>query len=142
MNPYFTDADMIKRVVAAAKRGVKVRIVVSQASNNTQATDAFKHHYADLIHAGAHVYEYPGAVVHAKIVVADDTAEFGTVNFDSWALYRNFEIGMMAKSPSVAQSFEDRLFDPDIAKSVQGTPPSGAWNRFKDWFWDRLSYFL
>ena len=34
MNPYFTDADMIQRVIAAAKRGVKVRIVVSQTSNN------------------------------------------------------------------------------------------------------------
>ena len=29
MNPYFTDEDIIQRVVAAAKRGVKVRIVVS-----------------------------------------------------------------------------------------------------------------
>ena len=28
MNPYFTDQDMIQRVIAAARRGVKVRIVV------------------------------------------------------------------------------------------------------------------
>ena len=34
MNPYFTDADMVQRLVAAAQRGVKVRIVVSETSNN------------------------------------------------------------------------------------------------------------
>ena len=92
MNPYFTDADIVQRVVAAAKRGVKVRIVVSGTSNNPQATAAFKHHYDALIDAGAQIWEYPGAVVHAKLIVADNTAVFGTVNLDAWALYRNFEI--------------------------------------------------
>jgi cardiolipin synthase len=142
MNPYVTDADMIQRLVAAARRGVKVRIVVSQTSNNPQATAALKAHYSDLIHAGAQIWEYPGAVVHAKIVVADDTVEFGTVNFDAWSLYRNYEISMMARSASAAQLFEERVFGPDIAKSVSGTAPGGLRARLKDWFWARLAYFL
>jgi hypothetical protein len=33
-NPYVTDADIIQRIIATAKRGVKVRIVTSQTSNN------------------------------------------------------------------------------------------------------------
>jgi cardiolipin synthase len=142
MNPYFTDADMIQRVVAAARRGVKVRIVVSQTSNNAQATAAFKRHYSALLQAGAQIWEYPGAVVHAKIVLADDTVVFGTVNFDAWALYRNFEVAMMARSASVASLFEQRVFGPDIARSHPGTPPAGLGARLKDWFWDRLAYFL
>ena len=103
MNPYFTDADMIQRVIAAARRGVKVRIVVSQTSNNAQATAALKYHYGDLIHAGVQIWEYPGAVVHAKLVVADDTVVFGTVNFDAWSLYRNYEVAMMARSAAAAK---------------------------------------
>jgi cardiolipin synthase len=142
MNPYFTDADLVQRVIAAAKRGVKVRIVVSQTSNNAQATAALKYHYSDLIHAGVQIWEYPGAVVHAKLIVADDTSVFGTVNFDAWALYRNFEVAMMARSAEVANLFEERVFGPDIAKSTAGTPPSGLGDRFKDWLWDRLAYFL
>ena len=142
MNPYFTDADMIQRLVAAAKRGVKVRIVVSETSNNAQATAALKHHYGDLLHAGAQIYEYPGAVVHAKLVVADDTVVFGTVNLDAWALYRNYEIAMMARSANTASLLEQRVFEPDIAKSRPGTPPTGLRTRFKDWVWDKLSYFL
>ena len=142
MNAYFTDADMIQRLVAAAKRGVKVRIVVSETSNNAQATAALKHHYADLLHAGAQIYEYPGAVVHAKLVVADDTVVFGTVNLDAWALYRNYEIAMMARSATTASLLEQRVFEPDIAKSRPGTAPTGLRTRFKDWVWDKLSYFL
>jgi cardiolipin synthase A/B len=142
MNPYFTDADMVQRLAAAARRGVKVRIVVSQTSNNAPATAALKHHYGDLIDAGATIYEYPGAVVHAKLVVADDTVVFGTVNLDAWALYRNYEIAMMARSAQTAALMEQRVFEPDIAKSRPGTPPSGLRTRFKDWTWDKLAYFL
>jgi cardiolipin synthase len=142
MNPYFTDADMVQRVIAAAKRGVKVRIVVSQTSNNSQATAALKYHYESLIKAGAQIWEYPGAVVHAKIVVADNTVVFGTVNFDAWSLYRNYEIAMMARSPATVKLFEERVFTPDIARSVPGTPPKGTLTRLKDWFWEKLAYFL
>jgi cardiolipin synthase len=142
MNPYITDADMIQRLIAAARRGVKVRIVVSQNSNNPQASAALKYHYGDLIHAGAQIWEYPGAVVHAKIVVADDTVVFGTVNFDAWSLYRNYEIAMMARSPEVANLFEERVFTPDIAKSKPGVAPTGLESRLRDWLWNELAYFL
>jgi cardiolipin synthase len=97
MNPYFTDRDMIERILAAARRGVNVRIVVSQKSNNNQATAALKHRYADFVAAGAELWELPGTVVHAKVVVADNVASFGTVHLDAWALYRNSEIMMMAR---------------------------------------------
>ena len=97
MNPYFTDRDMIERILAAARRGVKVRIVVSEIEQ-PQASAAFKHHYADLLAAGAEIWELPGTVVHAKVVVADDVVSFGTVNLDAWALYRNSEIMMIARS--------------------------------------------
>jgi cardiolipin synthase len=142
MNPYFTDADMIQRVIAAAKRGVKVRIVVSQTSNNPQATATLQYHYGDLIHAGVQIWEYPGAVVHAKLVVADDTAVFGTVNFDAWSLYRNYEVAMMARSAPVANLFEERIFNPDIARSHAGKPPGGIVAWAKEWFWNKLAYFL
>ena len=133
---------MIQRLVAAAKRGVEVRIIVSQTSNNAPASAALKHHYGDLIDAGALIYEYPGAVVHAKLVVADDAVVFGTVNLDAWALYRNYEIAMMARSAQTAGLIEQRVFEPDIAKSRPGTPPTGFRTRMKGWVWDKLSYFL
>jgi cardiolipin synthase len=142
MNPYLTDRDMIERILAAALRGVHVRLVVSETSNNTQASAALRHRYGDLIAAGVEIWELPGTVVHGKVVIADDVVSFGTVNLDSWALYRNSEIMMLARSPAAAALFEERLFEPDIARSRRGEPPSGTRERLESWLWDKLTSFL
>jgi cardiolipin synthase len=142
MNPYVTDSDILERLEAAARRGVRVRIVVSQKSNNAQATAAFKYHYGDLLRAGAQIFEYPGAVVHAKLMVADDSVIFGTVNIDAWALYRNYEVAMLARDPETVALFEERIFKPDITKSRPAKAAHGIRARLQHWFWDRLAYFL
>jgi cardiolipin synthase A/B len=142
MNPYLTDDEMIGRIVAAARRGVAVRVVVSEASNNGLATAAFRHRYAELLAAGAEVWEVSGTVVHAKVVVADDVASFGTVNLDAWALYRNSEIMILARSPELAALLEERLFGPDIARARRGVPPAGLRGRAESALADRLTYYL
>jgi cardiolipin synthase len=142
MNPYLTDRDMIERILAAARRGVKVRIVVSETSNNPQASAALEQHYGDLIAAGVEIWELPGTVVHAKVVVADDVVSFGTLNLDAWALYRDAEIAMVARSAEAAALFEERLFEPDIARSTRGEARTGTRDRLGSWIWDKLGYFL
>ena len=142
MNPYLTDPDLIARIVAAARRGVKVRVVVSNRSNNGLATAALRHRYAELFEAGVELWELPGTVVHAKVVVADDVVSFGTVNLDAWALYRNWEIMMIAHSPETAALLEERLFEPDIARSKRGEPPSGRRNQLESWLCDKLTFFV
>jgi cardiolipin synthase A/B len=142
MNPYVTDRGMIDRIVAAARRGVQVRLVVSKTSNNGQASAALKHRYPDLIEEGVAVWELPDTVVHAKVLVADDVVSFGTVNLDAWALYRNSEIMMIAKSPEAAALIEERLFEPDIARASPGEPPSTPQERRQSWLWNKLSPLL
>ena len=142
MNPYLTDRDMLERIIAAARRGVRVRLVVSETSNNAQASAALGHRYDDLIGAGVEIWELPGTVVHAKVVVADDVVSFGTVNLDSWALYRNSEIMIIAHSAETAALFEKRLFEPDIGRSQRGEPPSGVRDGLQSRLWDKLTYFL
>jgi cardiolipin synthase len=133
---------MVERILAAARRGVKVRVVVSEKSNNPQATAALRHRYAELLAAGAEMWELPGTVVHAKVVVADEVVSFGTVNLDAWALYRNSEIMMIAHSPEAAALFSERLLEPDIARSNPGRPPSGTRQRVESWLCDKLTYYL
>jgi phosphatidylserine/phosphatidylglycerophosphate/cardiolipin synthase-like enzyme len=103
---------------------------------------ALAHRYADLLDAGVEVWELPGTVVHAKVVVADDIVSFGTVNLDAWALYRNSEIMMIARSADAAALIEQRLFEPDIACSNPGRPPSIPKERFQSWLWNKLSFLL
>jgi cardiolipin synthase A/B len=142
INPYLTDPDIVERVLGAARRGVKVRIVVSRTSNSFAATAALRHRYSELGAAGAEVWELPGTVVHAKVVVADDVVSFGTVNHDAWALYRNSELMMIARSPELAALVRERLFEPDISRSARGEPPSGTRERLESWLCDKLTYYI
>ena len=86
--------------------------------------------------------EYPGAVVHAKVLIADDQVSFGTLNFDGWALYRDFELGMIVQDPTTVEQFETRLFEPDIGRSQPAQPPDGLVDRASAWMWDKFGYFL
>jgi cardiolipin synthase A/B len=142
INPYVTDPDIVERVLDAARRGVKVRIVVSKTSNSVVASAALRHQYAELDAAGVEVWELPGAVVHAKVAVADDVVSFGTVNLDAWALYRNSELMMLARSPELAALVRERVFEPDIARSDRGAPASGPRERLESWLSDKLRYYI
>jgi len=64
------------------------------------------------------------------------------VNLDAWALYRNSEIMMIARSAEVAALIEERLFEPDIARSHPGEPPSGTHERFQSLVWSKLGRLL
>lgn len=141
MNPYFTDPGMLDRIVAAAERGVDVRILVSEKSNNPPANAALRHEYGRLLDAGVEIWEYP-AVMHAKVTIADDTLVVGTVNYDAWALYRNLEIALIFEDTSLADEARVSWIEPDIARSRPGEAPSGTGERVESWFWDKLTYFL
>ncbi len=141
MNPYLTDGDIVDRIVDAADRGVRVRVLVSEQSNNAAAQRASTYFYPRLIDAGVEVWEYPDAVVHAKLVVADDLVHFGTLNLDAWSLYRDFEVALVADHPETAAMFRDRVFDPDIAISRAATKPSFA-DRVTNWVFYKLTWFL
>jgi hypothetical protein len=49
---------------------------------------------------------------------------------------------MIAESPEAAALVEERLFEPDIARSKRGEPPTETRERLEGWLWDRLSRFL
>ena len=126
MNPYLTDADMIERIDRGrpARREGAARRLARRRTTPRRAPPC-RHRYAELLDAGVEVWELPGTVVHAKVVVADDVVSFGTVNLDAWALYRNSEIMMIARSPEAAALFEERLFEPDIARSKREAAVDG-----------------
>lgn len=95
MNPYLTDAARVERILAAARRGAAVRVVLAEHANSAVAAAA-GHRYRDLLAAGIQIWELPNVVVHAKVAVADDVASLGTVNLDALVLYRNREIALPA----------------------------------------------
>jgi cardiolipin synthase len=124
IDPYVADTGTIDRIMAAARRGVKVRFIVPAHSNAQPIQWAFEHHIADLQAAGVTVYLHP-ILPHAKVVVADDQVLVGSTNLDAWALYRNWETSLVVDDAQVASLFEDQLFEPDVARSTPAVPPVG-----------------
>ena len=141
-NPYFTEDELLDRLVAAAGRGVEVTIVVAQESNSAVHSAALRHDYGRMLEAGIEIWEYPDAVVHDKILLADDAVLFGTVNLDAWALYRAYEVGAIVVDAEVADRFERRIIARDVAVSRRGEAPTDTGTRVRDWLADSLSYFL
>jgi len=141
-NLYFTEDEFVDRIIAAAGRGVKVRLLVARGSNSAIHSAALRHHYGRMLDAGIEIWEYPDAVVHGKVLVVDGTVLFGTVNLDAWSLYRAYEVGVVVADDQAADLFEQRLFGPDIAVSRPGEAPTDLWTRLVDWGADKLSYFL
>ena len=138
MNPYLTDADMIQRLIAAAERGVDVRVVVAETSNNKYAESALSHHYRGLIDAGVEVWEYPGAVVHAKIVVADDTGAVRHAQPRRLGALPRLRVGTDRRGRGDGRDVRGARVRPDIARSAPGRPPTGVWDRSTAWLWDKL----
>jgi phosphatidylserine/phosphatidylglycerophosphate/cardiolipin synthase-like enzyme len=141
-NPYVGDPGLIRAIGEAARRGAKVRLVVSdEAHGNGVAYSAFKHHYDALLDAGAEIWEYP-SLVHAKVIVSDDRALIGTLNLDAWAMYRNPELGLLFDDAAIADRVTATLIEPDIALSVRGEPTRGGFQRARNRVLARASYLL
>lgn len=141
MNPYLTDPGIIDRLVAAAERGVKVRIVVPGVSNNVPADAALRDAFPRLLDAGIEIWEYP-VVMHAKVTVADDALIIGSINYDAWAMYRNLELALLIEDPAVVNQAVIELVEREVAVSRPGEVPNGTIDHIAGWIWDKLTYFL
>ncbi|MBR5005047.1 MAG: cardiolipin synthase, partial [Erysipelotrichaceae bacterium] len=93
MTPYLIlDYELENALKFAAQRGVDVSIIVPGIPDKKSAYALMKTHYASLLEAGVHLYEYTPGFVHAKVFVSDDIkAVVGTINLDYRSLVHHFE---------------------------------------------------
>lgn len=98
--PYFIPGPAILAALrTAAGRGVDVRILVPSISDVTIVKWASRSYYRELIEAGVRIFEYQGAMVHAKALVTDDrVTSVGTANIDSRSFRLSFEVGCFLAS--------------------------------------------
>jgi cardiolipin synthase A/B len=140
MNPYFGDDTITDKLCAAAKRGVRVRLVVNKDAENAFSSAAQRHEYGKLIAAGVEVYEYPGTL-HAKLLVADgQRALVGSCNLDSLSLRRNFELNALFDDEKVAREFTERIFEKDLPQCARAVPEKNPARRVWNALIDKLDY--
>jgi cardiolipin synthase len=100
VTPYFVPDDTILRVLCLmAKLGRDVRIIVPRRSNHRVADLARRFPVRQLIAAGAKVLYYEPRMLHAKLLIIDDTvAAIGSPNMDMRSLYLNYEVALFLYS--------------------------------------------
>jgi cardiolipin synthase len=131
VNPYVTDRRMIRRIEAAARRGVRIRLFVPANANNWACAAAQQFHHARLLDAGVRILEYP-TMLHAKAFVRDgEQVLAGTCNLEAWSLKRFFEIDLQVWSEALALQIEERFCADAETVSSPGRPLDGAKERAK-----------
>lgn len=120
-NAYFLPDELIrKELIAAAKRGTKVEIIVpGKHIDQKLVRAASKRHWPELIKAGIKIYEYQPTMVHVKLMIVDDAfVSFGSGNFDNRSISLNDEANVDVLDESFAAQ-QIRLFEGDKRHSVE-----------------------
>ena len=123
-NAYFLPDDLMrKELTEAAKRGVKVEIVVPGKKIDQKLVRlASRRHWPELIRAGIRIFEYQPTMVHVKLMVVDDIfVSVGSGNFDNRSVRLNDEANLDVLDRNFAAQ-QTRLFENDKRNSREVTP--------------------
>jgi cardiolipin synthase len=118
-NSYFVpDDDFRDLLVAAARRGVDVRILTTGRETDISTTwYAGRARYAALLRGGVRVWEYQPTMMHAKTVVADGVwSTVGSMNFDNRSLAFNNESNLVVMDQAFGAQL-DSVFLADLPHS-------------------------
>ena len=113
-NAYFvSDADFVRLLVGAERRGVDVRLLTSGAQTDVKMTwIADRDRYETLLAAGVRIYEYRPTAMHAKTFVVDGAlTAVATMNFDNRSLAYNNEVALVVLDNAVGATMEALFFD-------------------------------
>jgi len=120
-NAYFApDRSFVALLVAAADRGVDVRVLVGGPRTDVRVARRAAHsRYDRLLVAGVRVFEYQPSTLHAKTFVVDGYwTAVGTMNFDNRSLALNDECTLMVLDKEFGSQMEE-MFLADLARSEE-----------------------
>lgn len=112
---FLPDRDVLASLVAAARRGVDVRVLIPEASNHVLADWVARRYRTEMLQAGIRVYLFHHGILHAKTATVDSRwSTIGTANLDRLSLFGNFEINLEIHDAELADSME-QMFHADVA---------------------------
>jgi cardiolipin synthase len=122
MNAYFSpDRGTLRALVAAARRGVEVHVIVGGATDVWLSLMVSRGLYGRLLVGGVHVYEWTERILHAKVAVVDGVwVTVGSTNLNRRSLFQDLECNVVAESTTLGAALEARLGE-DAARSTRVT---------------------
>jgi len=106
-SPYFLpDQTLIGALATAARRGIRVDIVIPDKNNLRLVDYAMSAQLDQVVRTGCHVWRAVGTFDHSKLMTVDDAwAYVGSSNLDPRSLRLNFEL-------------DTEIYDPDVARWI------------------------
>ena len=116
---YFVpDALAIRALVAAAKRGVRIRIITPGKHIDTAVVRrASRARWGCLLEAGIEIHEYQTTMFHCKIMVVDGyLVSTGSTNFDNRSFRLNDEANLNVYDEAFASEMT-KVFEKDLTRA-------------------------
>lgn len=132
-NAYFLPGVRFRRaLIAAARRGVRVRLIVQGHSDHPLYQLAARALYRYFLENGVELYEYHATELHAKVAVIDGTwATVGSSNIDPFSLLLSREANVIV---------HDRAFAEQLQSSLENAMAIGAHRIFRR-AWMRVPWY-
>lgn len=117
---YFPGTRFRRQLVLAAKRGVRVRLLLQGQPEYPIQHYASQVLYDELLAAGIEIHEYTRSFLHAKVGVVDDAwATVGSSNIDPFSLLLAREANLVVLDEDFARTLRQRV---EQAIDVDATP--------------------
>lgn len=110
-NAYFLPGRRFRKaLMEAARRGVRVTLLLQGRAEYRLLYYATRSIYASLLDAGIHIHEYQRGFLHAKVaVIDDDWATVGSSNIDPFSLLLAREANVVIRNGAFASELRDHL---------------------------------
>lgn len=119
---YFVpDQQTVDALIAAAKRGVDVKLVLPGVSDHNFIMYAGQAFYDQLLAGGVRIFQLQVAVLHAKTAVIDGVwSTIGSANIDRRSFIHNYELNVVVLDPAFGREMES-AFNEDLRDSKEVT---------------------
>lgn len=109
---FFPGLAFRRALIAAARRGVRVIVLLQKRVEYVLLHYASRALYGQLLDAGVQIHEYETSFLHAKVAVVDGRwATVGSSNIDPLSLLLAREANVVAEDRKFAQELRERLME-------------------------------
>ena len=138
--PYFLPDESLRKemVRSIRERHVRIRILVpGKHSDHSMTRSSSQGLFGDLLKAGAEIYEYTPAMIHAKLMVVDGQwSVVGSTNMDHRSFGLNDEVNVAVVDPVLSAKIESD-FERDLQQarrvSLEQWQNRSVWERCMEW---------
>ncbi len=135
---FFPSLRMRRALTMAARRGVRVRLLLQGKYEYFVPYRASRQLYGRLLAAGVEIYDYHASVLHAKVAVVDGHwATVGSSNLDPFSLLLAREANVVVRDATFAKDLQASLSEAIYTGATRVEPHIFAqrpwWQQLVDW---------